>query len=126
MEAQKKAVELRKEKGKNYTKKELGIMAKAAGILYFYRLNKHDLAGKLGIELPRPRRPFSRAVEIRSLDGKIVTYASMIQADKSVRHFSGTSLCNDCKRRGKVCMIFFIGKRKRKSHLNKGVKKVYY
>ena len=44
MEIQKKAIELRKEKGKNYTRKELNIMAKPAGIKYFCKFNKHDLA----------------------------------------------------------------------------------
>ena len=46
MEIQKKAIELRKEKGRNYTRKELNIIAKAAGIKYFCRFNKHDLAEK--------------------------------------------------------------------------------
>ena len=75
IEIQRKASELRKEKGKNYTRKELDIMAKAAGIRYFCKFNKHDLAEKLGIKLPRPRRPFSRAVEICNSNGKIVKYS---------------------------------------------------
>lgn len=77
----KKANELRQENGKNYTRKELDLVAKAAGIRYFCRLNKHDLAEKLGIELPR--RPFSRAVEICNLNGETVRYSSMVQAAKA-------------------------------------------
>ena len=52
IEIRKKANELRKEKGRNYTRKELNIMAKADGIRYFYKPNKHDLAKKLGIQFP--------------------------------------------------------------------------
>lgn len=83
IEIRKKASELRWEKGKNYTRKELDIMAKAAGVKYFCRRNKHDLAEKLGVELPRPRRPFSRAVEICNSGGETVRYPSMVQASKA-------------------------------------------
>ena len=48
---QKKAIELRNENRKDYTKTELNIMARAAGIRYFYDLRKYELARELGIEL---------------------------------------------------------------------------
>ena len=37
---------------KNFTKKELMNMAKSEGIKYYYKLNKHELAKRLDIELP--------------------------------------------------------------------------
>ena len=80
MEIQKKAIELRKEKGRNYTRKELNIIAKAAGIKYFCRFNKHDLAEKLGIQLTEKKRPFSRAVEICNSN---VRYSSMVQVARA-------------------------------------------
>ena len=68
MEIQKKAIELRKEKGRNYTRKELNIIAKAAGIKYFCRFNKHDLAEKLGIQLTEKKEavfPSSRDLQFK-------------------------------------------------------------
>ena len=49
IEAQKKAKALLSGKEKNYSKKELNILAKAAGIPYYYTYKKHELALKLGI-----------------------------------------------------------------------------
>ena len=83
IDIRKKASELKREKRKNYTRKELDIMAKASGIKYFCRLSKHDLAERLGIDLPRSRRPFSRAVEICNSDGETVKYTSVVQAAKA-------------------------------------------
>ena len=49
MELQKKAKELWVKHGKNYSK-ELNILARAAGIQYFLKYKKHELALKLGVE----------------------------------------------------------------------------
>lgn len=65
-------------------------MAKAAGIKYFGKFNKHDLAEKLGIELPWPKQKQpgnkilrkARTVEIINLDGTITTYSSINKAAK--------------------------------------------
>ena len=48
IEAQKKAKAL-SEKEKNYSKKELNILAKAAGIPYYCTYKKHELSLKLGV-----------------------------------------------------------------------------
>ena len=53
LELQKKAGELRLKGDKNYTRDELIILAKVAGIHYFGGLKKHELALKLGVELPK-------------------------------------------------------------------------
>ena len=55
MELQKKANELWSEYGKNYSRKELNILARAAGIQYFLKYKKHELALKLGIDLPKKK-----------------------------------------------------------------------
>ena len=44
MELQKKAKELWAEHGKNYSRKGLDILAKAAGIQYFSKYRKEELA----------------------------------------------------------------------------------
>ena len=51
LELQKKASELRLREDKNYTRNELVILAKVAGIQYIEKINKLCLALKLGIEL---------------------------------------------------------------------------
>ena len=80
MEIQKQAAELRKETGRNYTRKELDIMAKAAGIKYFYTFTKHGLAEKLGVQLAGKEKPFTRSVEICKTNER---FPSMIQAAKA-------------------------------------------
>lgn len=86
-ELRKKALDLRREK-RNYTKIEFNIMAKVAGIKYFARLKKHELAEKLGIELkPKSKRAYTRAVEIFNSDGTTTTYPSMTQASKAFGSF---------------------------------------
>ena len=62
----------------------LKLMARAAGIKYFYKLSKHDLAEKLGIQLPGKRRVYSRKVEIINLDETTTLYPSMTQAAKAI------------------------------------------
>ena len=52
MELQKKASGLHLREDKNYTKDELVILARVAGIQYIEKINKRCLALKLGIELP--------------------------------------------------------------------------
>ena len=52
LELQKKASELRLREDKNYTRNELIILAKVAGIHYLEKANKR-LALVLGIELPK-------------------------------------------------------------------------
>ena len=47
MEVQKKAKKLWSEHGKNYSREELNILAKAAGIQYIFKYKKHELALKL-------------------------------------------------------------------------------
>ena len=89
MEIQKQAAELRKETGRNYTRKELNIMAKASGIKYFYTFTKHGLAEKLGIELPKTQRGnqtfrSARTVEVNNSDGTITTYPSINNASKAL------------------------------------------
>ena len=49
MEVQKKAKDIWSEHGKNYTKNELIILARAARIKDIYAYKKHELALKLGI-----------------------------------------------------------------------------
>ena len=80
MEIQKQAVELQKETGRKYTRKELNIIAKAAGIKYFCKFTKHGLAEKLGIQLTEKKRPVTRGVEICGTNER---YPSMIQAAKA-------------------------------------------
>ena len=53
LELQKEASELRLREDKNYTRNELIILAKVAGIHYIKKYKKHSLALKLGIELPK-------------------------------------------------------------------------
>ena len=53
MELQKKASGLRLREDKNYTRDELVLLAKVAGIQYIEKINKRCLALKLGIELPK-------------------------------------------------------------------------
>ena len=88
METQKRANELQLKEDNNYTRKELNIMAKAAGIKYFGTFNKHELALKLGIEPPKTQRGnqtfrSARTVEINNPDGTITTYSSINQAAKA-------------------------------------------
>ena len=88
MEIQKKAAELRKETGKDYTRRELEILAKAAGIKYFGTFNKHKLALKLGIDPPKTQRGnqtfrSARTVEVNNPDGTITTYSRINQAAKA-------------------------------------------
>ena len=52
MELRTKARELRWKEDRNYTRDELVILARVAGIQYIGGLKKHDIALKLGIELP--------------------------------------------------------------------------
>ena len=80
METQKQAVKLRKETGRNYTRKDLNILAKAAGIKYFCKFTKHGLTEKLGIQLTEKKRPLARGVEICKTNER---YPSMIQAAKA-------------------------------------------
>ena len=61
MEIKKKANELWSEYGKNYSRKELDILAKAARIQYFFKYKKHELALKLGIDLPVENRGVKKA-----------------------------------------------------------------
>ena len=75
-----KHMEIQKETGRNYTRKELDIMAKAAGIKYFYAFTNHGLAEKLGIKLTGKRRPFTRGVEICKTNER---FPSMVQAAKA-------------------------------------------
>ena len=91
-ELRKKVSELKQEKGKNYTKKELNMMARVAGIKYFSKIKKHELAFKLGIELPkvtpkqRGNRIFrtSRIVEVTNPDGTITKYSSINEAARAM------------------------------------------
>ena len=88
MEIQKKASELRLKEGKDYTRRELEILAKAAGIKYFGTFNKHNLALKLGIDPPKIQRGnqtfrSARTVEVNNPDGTITTYSSINQAAKA-------------------------------------------
>ena len=53
LELQKKASGLRLREDKNYTRDELIILAKVAGIHYLEKANKRCLALILGIELPK-------------------------------------------------------------------------
>ena len=53
LELQKKASELRLREDKNYTRNELIILAKVAGIHNLEKANKRCLALVLGIELPK-------------------------------------------------------------------------
>ena len=92
IELRKKANELWAENGKNYSKKELIILAKAAGIKYFSKFKKYELASKLGINLPEPvekqrgNRIFrsARTIEIKNPDGTITTYPSITKAAKAL------------------------------------------
>ena len=89
MEIQKQAVKLRLKEDNNYTRKELNIMAKAAGIKYFGEFSKQELAGKLGIELTetqRGSRTFrgARTVKVNNPDGTITRYPSINQASKAL------------------------------------------
>ena len=91
-ELRQKASELWLENGKNYSKKELIILAKAAGIKYFSKFKKYELASKLGINLPEPiekqrgNRIFrsARVVEVNNPDGTITTYPSITRAAKAL------------------------------------------
>ena len=88
IEIQKKASELRSKEGKDYARKELEILAKAAGIKYFGTFNKHKLALKLGIDPPKTQRGnqtfrSARTVEVINHDGTITTYSSINQAAKA-------------------------------------------
>ena len=71
IELRKKANELWLENGKNCSKKELIILAKAAGIKYFSKFKKYELASKLGINLPesiekqRGNRIFRSALQLK-------------------------------------------------------------
>ena len=49
MEVQKKAKALWSGEGKNCSREELNILAKAARVPYYYTYKKHELALKLGI-----------------------------------------------------------------------------
>ena len=49
MEVPKKAKKLWSEHSKNYSREELDILAKAAGIPYISTYKKHELALKLGV-----------------------------------------------------------------------------
>ena len=89
MEIQKQADELRLKEDKNYTRKELNIIAKAAGIRYFGKFSKHNLALKLGIELPQTQRGnqtfrSARTVEVNNPDGTTTTYSSINKASKAL------------------------------------------
>ena len=57
----KKANELWSEYGKNYSRKELNILARAARIQYFFKYRRHELALKLGIDLPKKNRELQKA-----------------------------------------------------------------
>ena len=92
IELRKEANELWVENGKNHSKKELIILAKAAGIKHFSKFKKYELASKLGIDLPEPvekqpgNRIFrsARTVEINNPDGTITTYPSITKASKAL------------------------------------------
>ena len=89
MEIQKQAAELRKENGRDYTRKELNILAKASGIKYFGKFNKHDLASKIGVNPPKTQRGnqtfrSARTVEVNNSDGTITTYPSINKASKAL------------------------------------------
>ena len=76
---------MRLKEGNNYTRKKMNILAKAAGIKYFGKFSKHELALKLGIELvetERGSRTFrgARTVKVNNPDGTITTYPSINQA----------------------------------------------
>ena len=49
IEVQKKAKALWSEHGKNYSREEFNILAKAARIPYYYTYKKHELALRLSI-----------------------------------------------------------------------------
>ena len=49
IENKKKAKKLWSEPGKNFSREELNILAKAAGIQYYSKYKKHELALKLGV-----------------------------------------------------------------------------
>ena len=89
IELQKEATRLRSRGILDYTKKELDILAKAAGLTYFRRINKHELAKRLGIELPVPKcgdRLYKKAriVEVDNPDGTITTYPSISEASRAL------------------------------------------
>ena len=94
IELQRKANDINREK-RNYTKVELNMMGKANGIKYFCKYNKHDLAEKLGIELPELRSKQSgnrtykkaRTVEVTNPDGTTTTYPSIMKAAKALGKF---------------------------------------
>ena len=76
-------------KCQNYSRKDLNVMARAAGIKYFCKYKKHELAKMLGIDLPgfQPgNRIFrkARTVEIRDPNGTIITYQSITKAAKAL------------------------------------------
>ena len=64
MELQKKAKKLWAKHGKNYSRKELDILAKAARIQYFFKYKKHELALKLSIDLPGENRRVKKAKSV--------------------------------------------------------------
>lgn len=86
-------IEPQREK-KNYSKKELDMMAKASGIKYHYKYCKYDLAEKLGVKLsrprPRPKQPNGKAcrkartVETKNPDGETTTFTSINKAAKAL------------------------------------------
>ena len=49
MEVQKRAKELWSLQGKNYSREELNILARAARVPNYYNYKKHELALKLGL-----------------------------------------------------------------------------
>ena len=71
---------------KKITKKRLREMAKDRGLTNIYRCNKHELARRLGVELPNERVVFRRArsVEIANLDGQTTKYPCISQAAKAL------------------------------------------
>ena len=88
IELQKKANGLWAEHGKNYSKKELIMLAKAAGIKYFSKYKKEELALKLGINLPEAQKGnhtfrSARTVETTNPDGTTTTYPSITRAAKA-------------------------------------------
>ena len=63
-------------------------MARNGGIKYFYKLNKRELAEKLNVSLPEPRKrkePTNRRpVRVFSTDGTTTKYRSICMAARAL------------------------------------------
>ena len=72
---------------KKFTRPELNAMAKKNGIKYYLKYNRFELAEKLGIELPKPKRSNGRkalSVEVLNPDGTTTVYPSINKAAKAL------------------------------------------